>query len=1077
MTDRPDSGSRSTIEEEVHQLRERVAEFERAEAERGRELAALAETGERLRDLIGNVPGAVYRSDAQPPWRDVFVSEQVRELCGYSAEELTRSGGTAFGELILPEDRPAVSESIASAVHHEGRFELRYRIRHADGSVRWMHDQGRVIPAPDGSPRWLEGVVIDITQPMRVEVALRESEERFRTLVANTPGTVYRSEVRHPFKDSFLSEGTLALTGYTAAQFMQSGGPAFGDLTLPEDQAMVLAAVEAAIAGSGTFGVRYRLRHREGSIRWVHDQGRVHFGDDGTPLWLDGLVVDVTDRAQAEEALRTSEARYRTIVGSVPGAVFLCEPQHPWKSLFMSGGVEGLTGYPASSFSGAGGALFTSITLTDDIPRLTEATEAAIARGELWRLRYRIRHADGSTRWVYEEGQASYGPEGTPIFLGGVILDITDRMVAEEWLRESEERFRTLVANIPGTVYRSEVEYPYRDIFLSDGMLALSGYPAEDFLRPGGITIGDLMLEADRPLVAEAVDAAVRARLPFEIRYRFRHANGEIRWVKEQGQAAYGPDGTAQWLDGVMLDITVEREADAALRRSEARLLEAQHIANMGSWELDLRTEALYWSDEIFRIFELDVRQFGATYQAFLAAIHPDDREEVNRAFTASVQQRLPYDIVHRLLMRDGRIKYVHERGETQYAEDGTPIRSAGTVQEITDRRLAEQSRQALEVQLRQAQKMEAIGTLAGGIAHDFNNILAAVIGNAELLAQDLAGNDAGREGIEAILLASRRARDLVQQILTFSRLREQERRLIPLEPVILEALKLLRATLPATVEIRTAMTDEDHLVLADATQIHQTVINLCTNGAHAMRVHGGILDLSYQPVRIGEAEPQYSTLLPGLYMRLSVRDTGHGMDRPTVERVFDPFFTTKGPGEGTGLGLAVVHGIMQSHDGAVTVGSEPGVGTIFSLYFPAVEGRVDPASPNESPIPQGVGQHVLVVDDEPALVRIATRIFERLGYRVTAMAQPTDALAAFQARPDEFDFVFCDLTMPRMTGLELARELTALRPELPVILTSGYSGAIEPGEMRKLGIREVVAKPFLVRTLAEAAERALRRP
>ncbi len=218
-------------------------------------------------------------------------------------------------------------------------------------------------------------------------------------------------------------------------------------------------------------------------------------------------------------------------------------------------------------------------------------------------------------------------------------------------------------------------------------------------------------------------------------------------------------------------------------------------------------------------------------------------------------------------------------------------------------------------------------------------------------------------------------------------------------------------------------------------------------------------------------------SLRPGRYLRLSVRDTGHGMEPVTIERIFDPFFTTKHPGEGTGLGLAVVHGIMQSHDGAVTVESVPGEGSVFALYFPAIDGRPLPAASEAGPLPMGTGQHVLIVDDEPALVRIATRIFERLGYRVTGFGKPAEALAAFLARPDDFDLVFSDLTMPRMTGLELAREITALRPGLPVILTSGYTGAIDPQEMERTGVREVVPKPFLARTIADVAERLLRRP
>ncbi len=569
--------------------------------------------------------------------------------------------------------------------------------------------------------------------------------------------------------------------------------------------------------------------------------------------------------------------------------------------------------------------------------------------------------------------------------------------------------------------------------------------------------------------------AAVTSPTTVELRYRIRHADGGFRWVLEQGRATYAPDGTPLFLDGVLFDITDQTEAEEAVRESQSRLVEAQRIAQVGSWDLDLLTGTLTWSEEIYRIFELDPRELGATYETFLGFVHPDDRELVDRTYTEAVARRKPYDLVHRLLMPDGRVKYVHQRAETRYDAESTPIRSVGTVQDITERRQAEQIRQELEGQLRRSQKMEAIGTLAGGIAHDFNNILAAVIGHAELLAEDPVTNQERREGAEGILVASRRARDLVQQILTFSRLREQERRLIAVEPVIREVLKLLRATLPSTIEIRTTVTTEDQLVLADATQMHQVVLNLCTNAAHAMQEHGGVLDVSYQPVRLDAERAQlHPGLLPGLYMRLVVRDTGHGMDRLTLERSFDPFFTTKAPGEGTGLGLAVVHGIVQSHEGSITATSEPGEGTAFQVFFPAVEGRSAAVVSDDRSMRRGSGEHILVVDDEPSLVRIASRLLERLGYRVTVHTHPTYALADFLKRPDDFDLVLSDLTMPQMTGLDLARRMLKVRPDLPILLTSGYAGALDPAELRRVGVRELVGKPFLTRTLAEAVARAL---
>jgi CheY-like chemotaxis protein len=380
-----------------------------------------------------------------------------------------------------------------------------------------------------------------------------------------------------------------------------------------------------------------------------------------------------------------------------------------------------------------------------------------------------------------------------------------------------------------------------------------------------------------------------------------------------------------------------------------------------------------------------------------------------------------------------------------------------------------------LHPSVRQEQKMEAIGTLAGGIAHDFNNILAAIIGHAELLAQDLPADPQLREGVAGILSASQRARDLVQQILTFSRRREQQRRPMALQPVVLEALRLLRATLPTTIEIRTEIATDQAVVLADPTQIHQVVVNLCTNGAHAMRARGGVLSVSYGRMEVDQPfASAHAGLRPGPYVRMTVSDTGHGMDGVTLERIFDPFFTTKAPGEGTGLGLAVVHGIMQNHEGLVTVESQPGRGSLFNLYFPAAGGGMPVEETREGPLPGGRGEHILVVDDEPAVVEVASRLLTRLGYRVTGHTSPARAMAELRRDPAAFDLVLCDLTMPELTGTELAGQLRTLRPELPVVLTSGYSGSLDQDELQALGIRELLSKPFLLQALAETIRRNL---
>jgi CheY-like chemotaxis protein len=375
---------------------------------------------------------------------------------------------------------------------------------------------------------------------------------------------------------------------------------------------------------------------------------------------------------------------------------------------------------------------------------------------------------------------------------------------------------------------------------------------------------------------------------------------------------------------------------------------------------------------------------------------------------------------------------------------------------------------------------MESIGTLAGGIAHDFNNILAAITGNAKLALADLTSAHPLHAHLREIEKAGLRAGDLVRQILTFSRRQEAQRRVIHLREIVAEALRLLRATIPAQIEIRTHYDERTPPIEADATQIHQAVVNLGANAAHAMRESGGVLSVRVEPFVISSsvdaAENDIpSTLAPGNYARLIVSDTGSGMEPGTLGRIFEPFFTTKAAGQGTGLGLSVVHGIMRSHDGAIAVQSAPGAGSTFYLYFPQAREQVDTASTMPAlRTVAGSGQRILYVDDEEALVFLATRVLERLGYEVTGRTDAKQALADFRADPTKFDAVISDLSMPGMTGPELARALLAIRSDLPIVLTSGYLRDEDTKLARELGIRDLVLKPNTVDGLGEALHRVL---
>jgi signal transduction histidine kinase/ActR/RegA family two-component response regulator len=409
---------------------------------------------------------------------------------------------------------------------------------------------------------------------------------------------------------------------------------------------------------------------------------------------------------------------------------------------------------------------------------------------------------------------------------------------------------------------------------------------------------------------------------------------------------------------------------------------------------------------------------------------------------------------------------------------DGKIVGRIFSYRDITSRINNEQARAKLETQLRHAQKMEAIGTLAGGIAHDFNNILSGIICNLELVRGDLDANHPAQESLDDITIAALRAADLIKQILTFSRSQVPERKSLQLESVLTEALKLIRASIPALIDLQTEIPPDLPTILADSTQIHQVVMNLCTNAWQAIGNRAGIIAVKVQTISADHALIEHNhDLHLGDYLRLSISDTGCGMNAATLERAFDPFFTTKTPDKGTGLGLSVVHGIMRSHEGAIIVDSLPEQGTTFHLYFPT---RLPVHKPDTSlhPVIQpGHGESILFVDDEPLLVEAGRRTLERLGYRVTALPSPQDALDLFCQNPNSYDAAVCDLTMPVMTGMELAAQMHTIRPKLPIILVTGNASGMPPQQLRGSTIREILHKPLSAQLLSDALYRTLHQP
>ncbi len=377
------------------------------------------------------------------------------------------------------------------------------------------------------------------------------------------------------------------------------------------------------------------------------------------------------------------------------------------------------------------------------------------------------------------------------------------------------------------------------------------------------------------------------------------------------------------------------------------------------------------------------------------------------------------------------------------------------------------------EEQLHRSQKIEAIGRLAGGLAHDFNNVLYSIIGYTELTMDDMPEGSLAQKNLKEVFKAAMRAKDMVRQILVFSRKDDIQKKPVKIQPVVKDALKLLRSSIPATIEIRRSIDESCGPVLAASTQIHQVVMNLATNAYQAMQEKKGLLELTLMEEEIG-SDDSVPELPPGTYLKLTVSDTGHGMNSEVMEKIFDPYFSTKGPGEGTGMGLAVVHGIVKSHGGNITVYSKVGEGTTFHVYLPLIETKpVESKTVPAGLTPTGT-EHILFVDDEEPIVLMIQKILERLGYQVTSRTSSAEALEVFKAKPDEYDLVITDMTMPNMTGLELAPRLGEIRSDIPIIMCTGFNETIDEDKAKNMGILAYIMKPVLIDEIAKTIRKVL---
>ena len=797
-----------------------------------------------------------------------------------------------------------------------------------------------------------------------------------------------------------------------------------------------------------------RLKRKDGSIWWASTNAHFFKDGDGNILGVEGISRDITELKSAEEALKESEEKYRHLFETAMVGMYRTRIEDG-KFLAANQRLAKMMGYDSVERFVEEYATATHYT---DPNRRDELLSRIQTQGWADGFEIEMVRTDGSTIQIALSATA-YPDRG---YLEGIVVDMTERKQIEEELRKSERRFRELAEMLPEALFEADINMKLT--FVNQRALSLFGYSMQDFQN--GLNGFDMLIPECREMALKNIARRFRGEKFPAIEYRALKKDGVTFPILLHASPIID-HGIDKGIRGVIIDITEHKKVENEIKKQK-RLFETMfntipdgvvitntrreiQLANKGMEStfgykpddlLGKTTEMLYANKDRFReagavVFDKNAKKQGDLYVTYY--LDKTGKEFPGETFGAKL-----------------------------FDENNKWIGNLGIMRDITEREQAQK-------RIQQAQKMEALGTLSGGIAHDFNNILAAILGYAELGLMDVSRGLSNKERLEQILKSGLRAKNLVQQILSFSRRSDSARKPIQIASIIAETVKLLRATLPTTIEIVEEFEAEPDNVLADPTQIHQVLVNLCTNSAHAMGERGGVLKIRLERISLDErSAASHAELNPGAYSKLTVSDTGEGMDKDTVERIFEPFFTTKETGQGTGMGLAVVHGILKAHGGAITVNSEAGKGSTFQVYLPILEIEAEKEDSEETEsVPLGT-EHILFVDDEKTLADIGKQMLERLGYQVIARTSSLEALEVFRTKADSFHLVITDQTMPNMTGVDLTKEILRIRPDIPIIICTGFSAQISEKKAGDLGVRRVLMKPLVAREVAEAIREVL---
>jgi len=784
-----------------------------------------------------------------------------------------------------------------------------------------------------------------------------------------------------------------------------------------------------------------------------------------------------TMQKQAETSLRDAAWRLQSIIeGTHVGT---------WEWNIQTGQTvyndvwAQIIGYTLDELTPISVKTFETFVHPDDLRHSDELLRRHFA-GELPYYDYdcRMKHKDGHWVWVHDCGRVmTRAEDGKPLMMFGTHTDITERKQAEEALRESDERYRTMLGNLPGFVYRCQNDRNWTMSFISDGCRDITGYAPEDFMHNKKLAYNDIIHPDHRERLWLQVQDSLRQKKAYQYEYPIVVASGETdHWVWERGRGIFSDSGQLLYAEGFVTDITERKRAEEALRESEERYRSILNASPDAITITDLGGRILMASPATSRIL-------GGNWEDELPGhlvtdfIVPKDRERALSNVALMFQGIMSGPGEYRGLRADGSTFALEANAQFIRNADGKPASMVFVVRDITERKRAEEERQALQARLLQSQKMEAVGTLAGGVAHDFNNLLTGILGNIALMRASLPPANPVLENLNAAETAARRAADLTKGLLTYSRNAMVMPVVLDVDAAVWETLDLLRQSLPATITIVRDFQPDTWSILADRSQLTQILLNLAVNARDAMDGRGTLTISVHNEVIDEEYLHHYSFARTGEFVHLRVSDTGPGLPEVIAQHLFEPFRTTKPVGSGTGLGLSIVYGAVKQAGGWITAVSTQGTGATFDIFLPRSTSPVDPVHIPEPVVENTRHGTILVVEDEPVVSTVARTVLSRSGYTVLTAPDGASAVNVLRDHPVDIGLILLDMTMPGMTTAEIIQAVRDLDPTVPILLNSGYTSSDSVKRMLEEGtVQGFLGKPYDLHQLLENVEELLRR-